>query len=365
MEALNNNQKEILNKEFILEPTNKWLVTKTIKSIGTENYVFYGKLFNKDNVVIKVLTDANIEYDIYKLVRKFNFYLPNMPKIYGVYNCYENKKILDKITKDYNKNNNKNVKIPLCSSGSFDVGKPNPLATSLISRNGVNDKKNKDNIRLRFIVMEKIKGKTLENIVPKNTILEDDLFISILMQGLYQIYQLYYIFGIVINDYHTGNILIEPTNDDYLDYKFEYNPYRHYEKEPDCFIDDTTYNTKLKLHGFKIYLIDFDNGLLLHSDFRKDTGDIKTNITKQINSFINNIAKFASHNIIKKLKTIYDNKRYIECCQYQLNNYNNIEDKGWIHNEGLIIRTSKIIVTYIKQIVKTFNLPKENILFIN
>jgi hypothetical protein len=356
METLNTNEKEeILNKELILESTDKWLIAKTIESIGDNNYVFYDQLFGLDKIVIKVFMESNIELEIYKLVKKFNYYLPNMPKIYGVYRCYENRHILDKIVNEYNEKNNKNVKLPLC--------------------NGINGNKNPDNVRIRFLVMEKIKGKTLQSYFPYNTILPDNLFISILMQGLYQIYQLYYVFGIVINDYHLGNILIEQNTDEYIEYKFQYHPYRFYRGELECFADDTSYDTKLKLYGFKIYLIDFDNGQILHSDYSGNgMGEIKINIMKQIKTFVKNISKYASKNVIDKLRSIYDNDivknsriedKFIDCCNYKLNDYNKIKEKDWSNNELLLIKTSRLIVSYIKEIVKIFDLPKEYILFIN
>lgn len=59
------------NSEFILEPTDKWLIAKTIESVNSDNVVLFGEFNKKYDVVIKMLKTNYIEYKIYKILYHF------------------------------------------------------------------------------------------------------------------------------------------------------------------------------------------------------------------------------------------------------------------------------------------------------
>lgn len=334
-----------INKEFILEPTDDWLIAKTLETFHDDNYIYFGEFIKKHDVVIKVLSPDNIEYKIYKILLKFKSNIPNLPFIYGAYSCYESSKNLSEIIKQFEEKNNKIVNKGICQL--------NP---------GVDN----DKIKIEFIVMERITNSSTVVELLKCTILHNDLFLSILMQGLYQIYQLYYIFGIVINDYNASNILLQRTNDMSIEYKISYNPYRYYKEEYRCIPYNDTWDktTNIKLYGLKIYLIDFDNARIVHDRFRNNPkSNIITNITQQIFSFFDNILLYASKNIKDKFQDIYKQKEFlIICCNHSIKDYNN-STKTWIDNSHFIYKTSKCINSMINRIVKLFNLPNDYMIY--
>lgn len=335
------------NKELIIEPTDKWLIAKTIESINAENYVLFGELAKKHDVVIKILRNNFIEYKIYRILLNFNYVLPNLPKIYGTYTCYENSKTFENYVNTYNTQKNKSVNTSICK---------------------FNHEKNKDNdkIKIKFIVMERISDCSIAINLFKNKKLDNNLFLSILMQGLYEIYQLYYIFGIVIADYNMSNMLVQHVDDKYIEYKLSYNPYRYFKEEQRCCPYNDTWDkiTKIKLYGLKIYLIDFDNGRIIHDRFRDNQkSNIILNVIQQLFSFIDNLSAHASEQIINKLQSIYKEKEFlINCCNYSLNDYNS-STKTWTDNCFLIYKTSKILNSVMNKIIKLFNLPNDYMIF--
>lgn len=337
----------IKNSEFILEPTDKWLIAKTIESVNSDNVVLFGEFNKKHDVVIKVLKTNYIEYKIYKILYHFKYELPNLPKIFGAYTCFENSKFLFDIVNNYNKQNNKNVNTGIC-------------------RYDPKIDENENKIKIKFVIMERIKNSEIACNIFNGKKLSDDLFLSIMMQGLYQIYQLYYIFGIVISDYNMSNMLVQKTDDKYIQYKISYNPYRYYKEEFRCIPYNDTWDKiiDITLYGFKIYLIDFDNGNIIHDRFRDvPKSKILVNIIRQLFSFLDNISIYANNNIVAILQQLYKEKNIlIDCCEHSLNNYNN-SNKTWIDNSHLIYKTSKILNSTINRIVELFKLPHEYMIY--
>jgi hypothetical protein len=307
-------------------PTDEWLINKLIEQ-STEGYKIIAELHKKEKVIIKLSIKSSDEYTFYKLLEKLKS-IPNIPKIHGVISCYET---------------NENIRQHL---------KP------LIEKGLCNGEKSKDSSKIYFTIMEKIKkGVTLEQLSQDRVRLPRKQILSILVQGLYTIYHMYYIFGILHNDFSTGNIILETCdNSKILKYTFCSTPYRYFSFElgEPYFI---SYDYKVESNGVLLYLIDFDQASIYHN-YYINTEKINKHPIESAFDFIESISNFGDSDIYEICKKHYETrgKHLISYSQQFFDKYN--KNPSDFYSHYLIDRTRVTLRMWMKELFKLFDETK-------
>lgn len=242
------------------KPTNTWLVNKIIEK-SSEGYIIIAKLHEKEKVIIKLSLDSKNEYNIYKLIERLSI-IPTIPKLIGTLSCYELKTNLENLSKLKD--------LGLC-----------------------NGKNNKDSAKIYLSVMERIKDCVkLDQILTLS--LSSIQIISILIQGLYTIYSLYYVFGILHNDFNPGNILLKKCDEsEKITFKFNSHPYRHFDYEVKHYSDELYREDIIHTYGVRLYIIDFDQATTIHKKYI-NTDNITKHPIESAKDFLLTIANFAN-----------------------------------------------------------------------
>jgi serine/threonine protein kinase len=305
-------------------PTDPWLSDLLVKNVSTKGILMYGKHMKDKDIVIKLSKDNNDEYMIYKLLDKMKTKLSNIPYVYANMSCYERKDVID--------SNFKRIK-GLCN-GSKDDPQSQKIYLSVIE----------------YID----KSTTLDGI--GNHRLPDNQMISLIFQGLFTLYQMYYVFGIIHKDLNGGNILVQHTDKKTLDYKIKYSPYRFFPFEVDigdCANHTQTYT--IDTHGMRLYLIDFDQAYIYHHDY--NNADIKHTIMDDVHAYMVSVLSKASPTIVTTYTTVYTQcfERIKECCLRYQQKY--VEDRTPHNNNYMIEKTTSALRVYIDYVRKAFNMP--------
>jgi hypothetical protein len=276
-------------------PTDTWLINKLI-NISSEGYTIIAKLHEKKDVIIKLSLDnpdskgGNNEYFIYKFIEKLHL-IPTIPRIYGVMNCYE-----------------KNVNIKNNLQNLVDKGLCNGL-------------KNDDSSKIYFTIIKRINNSfnfSEYKQLPKH------YYLSILVQGLYTIYNLFYIFGILHNDFNDGNILLKPCDpNEKIVFKFDYIQYRYFSHEIDLSKDNYSYKYEIETNGVLLYIIDFDQATIYHHNYI-NTGALNKHPIQNAYDFINTIFKYEDGTLYNICKDHYDTRgeHLIKASQKFIDRYN-------------------------------------------
>jgi hypothetical protein len=340
---------------FNIKPSDGIFRNTIIKSIGINNMTLLQEISSDNSIFFKVLSDNNIEYKIYKALKVLKNKIPNMIKIYGSFGCVISKKSYKKITEKYEQNTGEKVDLFLCES--YDTAKLEQINET-------------NNIKLKFIALENLIDYTRIDVLLGNKVLPDDMFCSILIQGLYQLFNYYNTFGIIHNDYNDGNIMISINSDkidEIIKYEFGTCPYRAYKGVFGFCNYLKYYNDKIinvKTNGIKLFIVDFDQSVILHYDYNDNpTNDIniRLNIIADMKKFISTLYKYATIQIKEKLIEYHNSDSFLilfNCSNILIKEYN----KGLKHaqsNDYFIQQTSYIFQQYIKEIVNLLKMPKE------
>lgn len=309
------------------QPTDSWLVNKLIEG-SSEAYKIIAELDKKQKVIVKISIagpslpseryDDRNEYAIYKLLDKIPQVKPNIPKVYGQMHCYEKRRYVENFVE---KLTNKG----LCNGSEKDV-------------------------KIYLTIMENIKdGVTLDK-----TKLNRAQTLSIIFQGLYQMYMFVYIFGILQNDYNTGNILISPTNKTVIDYEIIHFPYRHFDFEltyDSCNQEGSIYH--VPTNGLKLTLIDFDQGKCYHHKYINVTQvDIKDHVIEHAFKFITAVCAYGDDDVYQTYKKHYDSrgKHLIAYSKQFFDRYN--KERNESSSEMLIDRLRVTFRMWIKELLR-------------
>jgi serine/threonine protein kinase len=308
-------------------PTDNWLNDLVVRASTDDTKLLIGKYMSKNKVVVKLTVgDRNSEYVSLSLLKdNTSTYSPNLPVIYGTMSCYETKQNLEE--------NFKRVKGKGICYGN---------------------KKEQSSQKIYMSVIGYIDAKTMDAL--GNIRLADDQVLSLMMQGLYTIYQLYYVFGILHRDFNGGNILIGPTSKKELVYKIACSPYRFFAHELDdagCFKDAC--NKKVETNGVRLYLIDFDQATIYHNKYNKS--DTQYTVIEDANKFITQIMSLGSNELYAKYQEIksvhFDN--FKQTCIRRQSKY--IQEKTDYSNCHMLDRTTISLRVYIDIIIMAFGLP--------
>lgn len=308
-------------------PTDAWL-DKLLWKAGTEDAALLTARYMRDKKVVVKLTvgEKSIEYIVLSLIKdNTSSYSPNLPAIYGTMSCYEK---------------NQNI------ADNFKRLKDRGLCYG--------NKKDMDSQKIYMSVIGFIDARTLDSL--SHVKLPDEQVISLVMQGLFTIYQLYYVFGIMHRDFNGGNILIGPTNRKELEYKIVCAPYRYFDHELDdarCF--DHACHMKVDTHGARLYLIDFDQATIYHQKYINSSADYY--IIQEAHKFMTSILLLGRSELYAKYMEVkeahYD--RILECCKRHHERYR--KEQTPYSNCYMIDRTTIGLRVYIDHIRKKFDLP--------
>jgi len=321
-------------------PTDSWLVSKLIEG-SSEAYKIIAELEKKEKVIIKVsIADDNKntyngyddrnEYKIYQLLDKIKQLKPSIPKLYGQMHCYEKKRYIDNFVEKLKDKG-------LCNGKSGDV-------------------------KIYLTIIENIKdGLQINKLGRKLNRIET---LSIIMQGLFQMYMFIYIFGILQNDYNPGNILISPTSEQYINYEILHFPYRYFDYElgdDSCNKEGTTY--KVLSNGVKLTIIDFDQGKCYHHKYINVTHvDIREHIIEHAFKFIKTVCTYGDYDVFEICKKHY-NSRGLHLISYSkqfFDVYN--KEKNEPSSEYLIDRLRVTFRMWIRELQRKFpDLDRTNI----
>jgi hypothetical protein len=364
METIQSNKiiqsNEQIKTSFNIKPSDGIFRNIIIKSIGADNMTLLQEISKDDTIFFKVLSDDNIEYKIYKALKVLKNKIPNMIKIYGSFGCVISKKAYEKLKKKYEVKTGEKVDIKLCDS--YD--------TSKIEQNN-NLTTDSSNIKLKFIALENLINYTRIDVLLGDKVLPNDMFLSIFIQGLYQLFNYYNTFGIIHNDYNDGNIMISidrEKTDEIIKYEFGICPYRAYKNvfgfcDYLQYYDDKIIN--VKTYGIKLFLVDFDHSIILHTDYcdrPKDNINLRLNIIADINNFVTALYKYAPNQIKEKLIKFHKSNTYtnlVSCCKRTIEEYNGYIEKDSSRNDYFIQKTSYIFQHYIREIIDLLKMPKE------
>ncbi len=358
---------------FNIKPDDGIFKNIIIKTIGFDNMTLLQKLSSDDNIFFKIVSADSVEYKIYKALKSLKNNIPNTIKIYGSFGCVLKKKSYEKIKKKYESISGEIVDLKLCDSY---VSNTDYNDQHLIPETNSTPKSNPTPyVKLKFIALESLTNYTRIDDFLTNKVLPNEMFLSIYLQGLYQLFNYYNTLGIIHGDYNDGNILVSYDNtliDETIQYKFGTCPFRTYKNMWSYCDVFTYYDDKIidiKTYGMKLMLIDFDNSIILHTDYaeQNDFTRTKYNINPRINLFhdlkkyTSTMYRYASQKIQKKLEELHNAPTY----NIFINNYNlaiieaNKREMDYIHNDMFLQKTSYLFQHYISYIVISFNLPLE------
>lgn len=343
---------------FNIKPSDGIFRNVIINSIGDDNMTLLQQISSDNSIFFKVVSEESVEYRIYKALKKLKNNVPNMIKVYGSFGCAIRKKSYEKIKRKYEQKNGLKVDLQLCETNI---------------NNNINVNTNIEPIiKLKFIALENLTQKNyhpISNILGSNIILSNDMFCSLLIQGLYQLYAYYMHFGIIHYDCNLSNIFInlEQSNiDETIEYNIEKYPHRIYKQgmNADCdkiFEGDRI--IKIKTFGLKILITDFDRANILHTDYLVDEtlSPTQANIISKVKNFIENIFTFASNDTKLLLENYFKDIEYentIACVKKYINRFNE-SSKHYTDNDYFIGKTAYIFLHHISKLIKLLNLPKK------
>jgi len=283
------------------QPTETWLINKLIE-MSSEGYRIIAELDKKNKVIIKLTVadkllknkryDDRNEYKIYQLLDKLSHKNPNIPKLYGQMSCYEKKHYLENMEK------------------------------KLIDKGLCNGKE--DDIKVYFTVMEYYTDAVQLDRLPYR--LNKIQTLSIIWQGLYQIYMLIYVFGILQSDYNPGNILIRKTSKSQIEYNILNAPYRFFDfefKHDGCNSISTAF--KVPTNGIQLILIDFDQARCYHHKYLNVVEvSVSEHVIKHAYSFITSVCSYGDQEILKICTEHFESrgKHLMEYSKQFFNRYN-------------------------------------------
>jgi hypothetical protein len=307
------------------KPTNTWLVNKIIEQ-SSEGYIIIAKLHDKEKVIVKLSLDSKNEYNIYKLIERQPI-IPTIPKLIGTLSCYELKKNLENL-----ENLSKLKDQGLC--------------------NGKNDK---DSTKIYLSIMERIKDCVKLDQISTLSLTSLQI-ISILIQGLYTIYSLYYVFGILHNDFNPGNILLKKCDEnEKITFKFNSHPYRHFDYEIKDYPDELYREDTIDTYGVRLYLIDFDQATIIHKKY-VNTDDISIHPIESAKDFLLSISNSTNSSELRDIiKQHYDTrgKHLISFSKKFLDKY--ISDPTEYNCNFLIDRNRVYYKMWLKEFFLKFN----------
>lgn len=329
-------------------PTDTWLINKLIEQstlalrarrmrrARTEGYKIIAELDKKEKVIIKVSMDqpdkyskGNNEYYIYKLLEKLGKSQPNIPSIYGVMTCYEKRENIDNLFRLTGKG--------LCYG-----------------------EKDKHSSKIYLTIMENIKhGSTIDTFRRLNKMET----LSVIWQGLFQMYVMYYIFGILHNDYNASNILLYDTRTPFVEYNIVSFPFRYYKFDIGNEEANQDYNTyKIPTYGVKLKLIDFDQAKCYHHN-HINVDRVSDHVIKHAFDFIEVVCKYGDNDVYVICKQHFDTKgkHLIDYCIKFFERYNKERDE--ISNELFIDKTRVTFRMWMKQLKYKF--PELEAHFVN
>jgi hypothetical protein len=289
---------------------NKWLIDKLIETSTIGNEIIK-KFYNNNKIILKLSTYYETEYICYQLLGKLKNN-PNVLKIYGNIECYKKNKYLEKLNiKNYN--NNTNIIFNIIERTD------NSIILSELSKN---------NIKLSRIKI-----------------------LSLLVQGLYTIYNMFYIFGILYNNFSDDNIIIKLCNENKsIKYEFDNRHYRFFDNNLNIKCYDKYF---VETNGVQLYIIGFDKVTFYHKYFININKIYKHPIDSAY-EFINKICKKYDPFIYKTCKEFYKTKgkylinasnKFIEI--YELDNREQ-------NNNLMIEKISLHYKIWIKELFKKF-----------
>jgi serine/threonine protein kinase len=310
-------------------PTDKWLNELVLQAGSTKGLIFVGKYMQKKDVVVKVTVgEKDPEYVVLGLIEgKMKTRLTNVPVVYGTMSCYEK-------TKNINDNFQRIKGRGICYGDAKDSHKVYLSVISYIDK---------------ATTITDMKGQRLL----------DEQVISLIMQGLYTIYQLYYVFGILHNDFNTSNILIQATDKSKLAYKIKCTPYRFLPHElKDDSVFDGPCNMEIESKGARLYLIDYDQASIYHHKYENIIfkEDAKTCV-ESATDFVENMLLLGSRALYDKYQTMKaaHHQRLVDYCLQHNKMY--LSRKDPFMNEHFLIHTSHALRVYIDYVRKAFDLP--------
>jgi serine/threonine protein kinase len=303
-------------------PTDRWLNDLVVRASSDDTMILLGKLLKDKQAIVKLEINHDTEHKVLSLLDKTRVRFKNLPVIYGTMSCYEKKSILS------NKFHGKG----LCYGSKHDA----------------------DSVKVYLSVMSYIDGYTLEMIGDNK--LQDHQVVSLIMQGMMTIYQLFYVFGIMHRDFNTSNIIIAPTSHKAIDYKIKYFPYRFFPFELDdekCYDDVPIY--QVETHGIRLHLIDFDKATVYHHDHLN--ADVKYTIIEEVDRFITTMLRYGSRELSQKYQSIKDLffERIKACCQRHQGKYN--QEKTPHNNFYMLDRCTISLRVYCKHVSKALGIP--------
>lgn len=335
-----------------IKPSDGLFRNIMIKSIGADNMTLLQEISKDNTIYFKVIGSNSVEHKIYKALSRLNGKIPNMIKIYGSFGCKIKKSSFDKIKKKYEQLNNKKIDVNLCKT--YD------------DLNNLSDKE----IYLKFVALENLtvnKYYQINNAIDNDIRLNNDMFCSLLIQGLYQFYIYYMQFGIIHYDCNASNIMInldQNNTNEIITYQVDKYPRRAYKTSMISKCDDLDYifyDIHIKTFGIKIFIIDFDNADILHCDYNKGKFSIQSNIIKKFKNFIINIFNYAPNDIQHKLMNYFKRDEYdftVNCINKYIERYNE-SPKHYSDNDYFLSKTNHIFLWHISNLIELLNMPKE------
>ena len=295
-------------------PTDDWLTIKDVKD-STEGYIILAQFYKKENVIIKLTARPSNELHIYRLLSKLPIVNPCLPKVYDMLSCFEKKEnIKDKFAKLRG----------LCNGSETDV-------------------------KVYMTIVEYIEGITLCEV--KGMQFTAEQFFSLMIQGIYQIYNLYFVFGIMHNDFNESNILINKHDAPEIKFQLLSHPYRYYDFELGGDSCNTNYHSKyVKAYGVKLYLIDFDQASCYHKKY-KNVKDITKHPIDSVREFIISLSKYADPKLWQVFEEHYESrgKHLIRYSQQFYDKYK--EDPSDYNSYFLIDRTTVTLRMFCNELI--------------
>lgn len=287
------------------------------------------QLIKRRKVIVKVmLGDESNEWHIYNALKAIQVPMPNLPTIHANFSCYEKETYL-----------RDNFRKIAAKSKGICRGRPDidvPINVSVI--------RFLDNVT------------TLTDITGFSQTFPDDVWWSLVIQGLMTIYIMYGFFGVLHRDYNTSNILVQSTDQDFIEYDVPYS-FPHgfaHEMDPNCW---SKYQERVATHGAKLFIIDFDQAIAYHhAHVGRNT--VKRTIIEDVHAFINTLGQFASPSLRTKITEFWKSyyHRSVECCQHRHKVYTeSVMESGRIRemmNDTMLNTTTTALRAFINHFLK-------------
>jgi hypothetical protein len=271
-------------------------------------------------VIIKLSINYETEYNIYKLLKKLKTN-PNIPYIYGKIQFYEkNEYLLNNFQKLVCKR--------LCNISTL-------INFSIIER---------INYSVRF-----------SELSIKNIRLSRIEILSLLLQGLYAIYNMFYMFGILYNDFSKENILLKPCDKSKtIIYEFDNQRYRYFNIDFDFDFNFEQYNKQIiETNGVQLYLIDFYQSTSYYKHFI-NLNKIEIHPIDNAYAFIKTICKNSDNSIYEICEEHFKirGKHLIWKSQFFIDAY--LQNPTYQNNYFMIDKMRLHYKIWIKELFKLF-----------